>query len=590
VRLLLISMPWALFNRPSIQLGALKSYLCRHLKDIETIARHPSLEVAAAIGTEQYRQIAANGWAGEALYSGLLFPEKRHQAGQLFQRELQEADPGVYPSLLSRLEDHLTTFLDREIHAECLLVGFSVCFNQLAASLWAAQKIKERCPDLPIVLGGSTCTPQMGAALHAVFPAVDYLITGEGEQPLRDLAAFVAGTGPFPAGTVFSGTSQPPLSPVPAIREITDLNTLPVPDYSDYFQELGRCGLPFIPQLPIEFSRGCWWNRCSFCNLNLQWQGYRYKNPERMLAEVKSLAQQHQCLDFSFTDNALPPDAAQSFFHSMAADHADYRFFAEIRAMKQPEHYALCRKAGLTEMQVGIEALSNSLLGRMNKGTRVVDNIAAMKFALENTIRLSGNLILEFPGSTAAEVEETLAALEAVFPYPPLQVATFFLGLGSPVHDQPRLFGLSTVTPHPKYRALFPAFFLDQVEMLIKSYRGDRQQQKKLWTPVRRKMAAWADFHRQRDSRQPALTYRDGHDFLIIRQERAGQPALHHRLRGLSRAIYLQCRQPMSQKELLQTFNRVKEEQLMHFLADLSEKGLLFQDTDTCLALAVRVH
>ncbi|MBM9537354.1 RiPP maturation radical SAM C-methyltransferase [Desulfobulbus alkaliphilus] len=587
MRLLLISMPWALFNRPSIQLSALKSYLGQHLEDMAITVRHPSLEVAAAIGTQRYQQIAVNGWAGEALYSGLLFPEQRQQTGRLFQRELKETDPTSYPSLLLDLEKQLTNFLERELCPECLLVGFSVCFNQLTASLWAAKKIKELRPHLPIVFGGSSCTPQMGTALHTVFPAVDYLISGEGEQPLRDLATFLLGRGPFPKETVFSAAQTPSTSAHSSAREVADLNTLPTPDYSDYFFELSRCAIPFIPQLPIEFSRGCWWNRCSFCNLNLQWQCYRTKKPERMAAEVKSLAKQYQCLDFSFTDNALPPDAARSFFQYMADEQAEFRFFAEVRAMQHPQQYALCRQAGLTEIQVGIEALSNSLLERMNKGTRVLDNIAAMKFALEQGIRLSGNLILEFPGSTTMEVADTMTALQAVFPYPPLQVATFFLGLGSPVHSQPRRFGLTAVTTHPKYRILFPAYFLSQVDMLIQSYRGDRQHQKKLWAPVRRQIAAWTDFHNRRDPRQPALCYRDGSDFLLIRQERAGQPTLHHRLRGLSRKIYLQCRQPVRQKELLQTFNRVKEEQLKHFLADLAEKGLLFQDQDACLALAV---
>ncbi len=48
---------------------------------------------------------------------------------------------------------------------------------------------------------------------------------------------------------------------------------------------------------------------------------------------------------------------------------------------------------------------------------RAIDNLAAMKDALENDLRLAGNLILEFPGSTATEVEETLAALAAACPF-----------------------------------------------------------------------------------------------------------------------------------------------------------------------------
>ena len=104
---------------------------------------------------------------------------------------------------------------------------------------------------------------------------------------------------------------------------------------------------------------------------------------------------------------------------------------------------------------------------------------------------------------------------------------------------------------------------------------------------MRRALRAWREFHKQRTSRQPALCYRDGGDFLVIRQERPGQPVLHHRLHGTSRAIYLHCRRPVAQKELLQTFGRVKEEQLVRFLADLTHKHLLYQDGGHCLALAV---
>ncbi len=216
-------------------------------------------------------------------------------------------------------------------------------------------------------------------------------------------------------------------------------------------------------------------------------------------------------------------------------------------------------------MQVGVEALSDSLLARMRKGVRAIDNLAAMKDALENDLRLAGNLILEFPGSTVTEVEETLAALAAALPFPPLEPATFFLGQGCPVDKAPQAFGLTAVTCHANYRALYPATLLDRVPMLVRSGRGDRERQRRLWRPVRQALRAWREFHCQRTSRQPALCYRDGGDFLVIRQERPGQPVLHHRLHGTSRAIYLHCRRPVAQKELLQTFGRVKEEQLVRF-------------------------
>ena len=307
-----------------------------------------------------------------------------------------------------------------------------------------------------------------------------------------------------------------------------------------------------------------------------------------MTAEVKTLANRHRCLDFSFTDNALPPAASRAFFLKQAQSSIDCRYFAEIRVLPDPDDYGLLRRGGLTEVQVGVEALSDSLLARMGKGVRAIANIAAMKHAQEHGLRLTGNLILEFPGATTTEVEETLTALDAVLPYPPLAGASFFLGAESPIHDNPAGFGITAIGPHPKGRHLFPAPLLSQLELLTLGYRGDRGRQRRLWAPVRRKILAWQGFHRNRNDRSPALSYRDGGDFLVIRQQRPDQPVLHHRLHGMSRAIYLHCRMPIERKRLLQDFRQVKEGELVRFLADLQAKHLLFQDRDHCLALAVR--
>ena len=36
----LVSAPWPLFNRPSIQLGTLKAYLSRHIADLQVVCHH----------------------------------------------------------------------------------------------------------------------------------------------------------------------------------------------------------------------------------------------------------------------------------------------------------------------------------------------------------------------------------------------------------------------------------------------------------------------------------------------------------------------------------------------------------------------
>ena len=589
----LVSMPWAIFNRPSIQLGALKAFLCSRPDRITVRACHPYLRIAEAIGVTTYRAISANAWAGEAVFSSLLFPDQEQQAERLFRQELKGRGRPDFTGLTAIVEQQTTRWLDGLNLDKTTLVGFSVCFSQLLASLYAARAIKARYPDLPIVFGGSSCTADLAGSLLRVFAEIDFVIAGEGEQPLYDLTRFLAGQGTFPGHSVLGrdspGRTGHGAREAAAATEIQDINTLPYPDFDDYFREMQQLATAFIPVLPLEFSRGCWWNRCAFCNLNLQWRQYRFKNHNRMLAELVHLEKHYQCLDFTFTDNALPLREAERFFRAMADHGPDVSFFAEIRALKKLETWQTYRRGGLTSVQVGIEALSDTLLARMDKGVTVMDNVAAMKFAQAAGMELDGNLIVEFPGSTDEEVRETLAVLELVLPFRPLKAATFFLGHGSPVCRQPGDFGIQTTFHHPANRRLFPKQILEQLDLLIKSYRGDRVLQARRWRPVRQQLRAWSEFHRDRSTPgRPPLSYRDGGDFLIIRQEVPGRATLHHRLRGISRKIYLACEEPVSKKKLLHTFNRVKEEQLVAFLAELQEKRLLYSTDTSCLALAIR--
>ncbi len=306
-----------------------------------------------------------------------------------------------------------------------------------------------------------------------------------------------------------------------------------------------------------------------------------------MLNEITALSTRYTCLDFTFTDNALPPKEAEKFFRATRDSRKNYHFFGEIRLLNKPETYNLYRQGGLQSVQIGIEAFSDSLLRSMDKGTRVIDNIAAMKYSMAAGIRLDGNLIVNFPRSTKEEVRETLRVLDFVLPFHPLKSAAFFLGHGSPVHCNPHKYNISAYLQHPKNIKLFPPRILDQLTLLVKSYRGDGTVQKKQWQPVVRKIEEWQRFHADRTACRPALTYRDGSTFLIIRQEITDGRSLHHTLKGTSRKIYLYCEYIRSEKELLETFNLIKKEQLVSFLKDLEEKRLLFCDGERYLALAI---
>ncbi len=586
----LISMPWSVFSRPSVQLGTLKAYL-EQSNAITTECFHPYLDAARTIGPETYAYLSKNSWAGEALYSAILFPENKERAHKLFRTRCStnRKIAADFEQLSEKLHSSLQSWVEATDFVNFTLIGFSVCFSQVFASLAAARLIKRKSPAIPIVFGGSSCVGPMGTTLLRQFDQIDHIIAGEGEKQLATLCL-----------SLQKESRAPQREKRPAENRfyssgdtIPDLDSLPTPDYGPYFKELEVVfpGKPFSPTIPLEFSRGCWWKKCTFCNLNLQWSGYRSKTAEKVLTELQHLISKHEVLDFTFCDNALPPKQTDAFFKATAALHLDLRFFAEIRAVQDPRKLALYAGGGLDNVQVGIESLSNSLLARMKKGTSVIENIAVMKYCAEHQIRLDGNLIVEFPGSTEEEAAETLDHLDFIFPYRPLAPATFFLGAGSAIACTPEQFGIRKVTCHPHNMQLFPKKSGESTDLLILDYHGDKAKQQKRWRPIRQKIAQWQTFHTNRTNRSTApLSYRDGGSFLLIRQEREDAPPLLHRLKGSSRKLYLYCGVIRSLEEILRHFPELPERSILKFFDDLSKKKLLFQEDNTFLALAIAMR
>jgi len=202
----------------------------------------------------------------------------------------------------------------------------------------------------------------------------------------------------------------------------------------------------------------------------------------------------------------------------------------------------------------------------------------------------NSNLILHFPGSDETDVAETLHNLDFALPLRPLQTVNFWLGLGSPVWQDPKAYGIQAIFNHPNWSRLFPAGLFRSMTFMILAYRGDREFQKKIWRPVKRKLDAWQKTYRelqQGPRRDPILSFRDGRDFLIIRQRRYRADAVRHRLVGTSREIYLYCMQHRTLKNICDRFPAFAEDKTIGFLKMMTDKKLMFEERDKYLSLAV---
>ena len=186
----LVSTPWPLFKRPSIQLGSLKSFLNKDLKDTRVDAAHIYLNVAHAMGYDVYQAISKRTWLAESVYAALLYPERADAIERFFRKQASRNQvlKSVDFKVLVRQAKNATDAAIQQIDWHGIgLVGFSVCLCQLTSSLYAARQIKKISPDIITLFGGSTVSNPFCRKYLDVFKEIDVIVNGEGELPLLRL-------------------------------------------------------------------------------------------------------------------------------------------------------------------------------------------------------------------------------------------------------------------------------------------------------------------------------------------------------------------------------------------------------------------
>jgi ribosomal peptide maturation radical SAM protein 1 len=579
--------------------------------DLEVDVFHFYLSLAEAIGYHLYHEISERTWLAESIYAALLYPKRIKKAADLFRKESAGnliLGPIRFKTLTTRVKKATDAFINRHNWGAFGLLGFSISFCQLTSALYVIQRIKRKFPNLMIVGGGASTSGQAADGLLKKFPQIDAVVSGEGEMPLHQIIDHLRRSSPDFDLTHIQGVVTRETDADNKVSnsfvQMETLNDLPVPDYDDYFDLLNTFDARkiFFPTLPVEISRGCWWkptgrtgkiSGCAFCNLNLQWHAYRYKPPSQVISDIDHLTSRYQSLSVTITDNVLPRRGSGEIFKQIGNLKKDLRLFGEVRATTPRSELKVMRDSGMQTVQVGIEALSSRLLKKLHKGTTVIQNLEIMKNCEALGIENISNLILQFPGSDAHDVAETLKVLEFAKSFYPLKAVNFWLGLESPVWQNPKKYGIKAVFNHPNWSYIFPAEIYRALPFMIQSYRGDRVYQKKIWRPVQKKILEWQKQYTEIHSESghlPILSFQDGKEFIIIRQKRFQAQTAMHRLVGVSRKIYLFCRKQRSLKIILAKFSTIPDDKILNFLKMMVDKKLMFAENDTYLSLAAKAQ
>jgi ribosomal peptide maturation radical SAM protein 1 len=301
----------------------------------------------------------------------------------------------------------------------------------------------------------------MGDALLRTYSQIDRVFTGEADAAFPDLVdAVLRGIGnadAVPGQRYRDGRvadAPPPCA----------LDSLPIPDYRDYFIQLAALDEAdrVSPSLPFESSRGCWWGQkhhCTFCGLNAEGMVFRAKSSQRVLDELAELSVRYGIGRFTATDNILAPAHLEGVMRPLAATPvADRKLFYEIKANLNEAQTALLADAGVTQVQPGIESLSDDILTIMRKGVDRLLNLRLMRNCREFGIGVIWSILHGFPGEPVEAYDE-MADLVPLIEHlpPPTGLSALRLDRFSPNYEDAERLGFRDVRPTISYSALHDA-------------------------------------------------------------------------------------------------------------------------------------
>ncbi len=594
-------MPFGSRDSPHLALGLLKAVLAQ--AGIACDVRYLLLDFARRIDEGAYWRLANDArayevMAGEWVFAPALFgPEAGGPAPYLRWAQLRE--PGFFaecsPQLLVEAQEQAGLFL-----AQCLqavdwgsydLVGFSSSLQQNNASLALAQRVKERWPRLPIILGGANTQGEMGVELLRTFDFVDYACLSEGEALLPELVQrLVAGR---PAGGIpglawrqggrvqVAATSPPPV----------DMDSLPYPDYDDFFAQ--RQALfgeeEWHTNLPVETSRGCWWGerrRCTFCGASPQGTRYRQKSPARALAELEHLERRYAPRILATADDVAPRDLAP-YLSALEQRQPRLRLYYMLRPEVSRAQLAQMKHAGTEVVQIGIESLSTPILRLMHKGTTALMGIQALKWCRELGIIALWNLLYGMPREDPTEYTYMAGLMPSLAHLrPPNCVIRLSLLRNSPHHGEPARYGLAHVRPAEAYHYTLPGVAEPALRRLARHFDfdyADGREVEAYAAPLVQAVAAW-----EKAYGDSILAYVDDGERLRIFDTRPVARRDVHALTGLERALCLACEGQQSLRRLRSRFAE-REGDLQGVLDRLVDERLMVREGHVYLSLAVDV-
>ncbi|WP_375417006.1 B12-binding domain-containing radical SAM protein [uncultured Hymenobacter sp.] len=408
--------------------------------------------------------------------------------------EALQAAPNLVDTMLLELLDQVLAETQPDV------VGFTVPFpGNLYGALRLAQRIKQARPAVVTVMGGGYPNTELRQIREPrFFDYIDYLTLDDGEGPWLRLLEYLSchaepreasyhastssnqtGIASFGGEKMLRGAQHDDRLLQRTFRrnslgEVEYLNH-PHPDIPH--PEVGTpdySGLPLDKYLSVievlnpmhrlwsdgrwnklTVAHGCYWKRCSFCDVTLDYIGRYETAPAALLVDrIEQIIRQTGQTGFHFVDEAAPPLALRDLAVELLKRQVSITWWGNIRFEKtfSPDLCRLLAASGCIAVSGGLEVASDRLLALMEKGVTIAQVARVAEGFTQAGIMVHAYLMYGFPTQTAQETVDSLEVVRQLFAAGVVQSGywhRFSMTAHSPVGKNPARYQVAAIGPEP---------------------------------------------------------------------------------------------------------------------------------------------
>lgn len=270
---------------------------------------------------------------------------------------------------------------------------------------WLCFSLKKKEPNIKIVIGG----PGVFISLKGVNSfadellstgLIDHYISGDGEESLVNLLS---------GNKIFPGVDTVKW------KQVENLNSLPLPDYSDYNFTLYK-----IKSTPIWGSRGCV-RHCTFCDIHEHWNKFQWRTADNIFEEMKNQYEKYGINTFNFTDSLINGNQKEykklirllsDYNHDKKIDEkikwSSFFIFRPTDSMSE-EDWKLTADSGALVLYIGVESFVEKIRYHIKKKFSNEDLDCSLKFAQKYKIPLLLSIIVGYVTETDEDHQTQLA-------------------------------------------------------------------------------------------------------------------------------------------------------------------------------------